>query len=203
VVLAARSQTKLDAVKVDIETPLAAKGAKAQLTCLVCDLDDLDSAQKCTEESIAMKLPLHCHYLTNNAGIMALPERAVSPSFPSRARPHRVHLHPLLRDQTPCLAPAPSWPFARPPQEGWEQALLDLPEGEGAPGFALNSKSLSISAALRLVPVLPPATTRCCSPLCSTFYVLRKRTTMASLCASVWFEKAYCCTSVRNMESPG
>jgi hypothetical protein len=25
-----------------------------------------------------------------------------------------------------------------PQQEGWGQALLDLPEGEGAPGFALN-----------------------------------------------------------------
>jgi NAD(P)-dependent dehydrogenase (short-subunit alcohol dehydrogenase family) len=76
VILAARSQTKLDAVKVDIETSLAAKGAKAQLTCLVCDLNDLDSVQKCAEEFIAMKLPLH--YLINNAGIMALPERAVT-----------------------------------------------------------------------------------------------------------------------------
>jgi hypothetical protein len=26
------------------------------------------------------------------------------------------------------------------PQEGREHALLDLPEGEGAPGFALNPK---------------------------------------------------------------
>jgi hypothetical protein len=43
------------------------------------------------------------------------------------------------------------------PQGGWEQALLDLPEGEGAPGFALYPKSLNISAALRLVPALPPA----------------------------------------------
>ena len=38
------------------------------------------------------------------------------------------------------------------PQEGWEQALLDLPEGEGAPGFAVNRKSLNFAAVLRLVP---------------------------------------------------
>jgi hypothetical protein len=40
-----------------------------------------------------------------------------------------------------ALASAPSWPFARPP-----------PQGEGVPGFALNPKSLNITAALRLVP---------------------------------------------------
>jgi hypothetical protein len=45
------------------------------------------------------------------------------------------------------------------PEEGWEQALLDLPEGEGASGFALNSKSLNILAAHELSsPSLGPYT---------------------------------------------
>lgn len=74
VILAARSQAKLDAVKADIESDLAKKGVKAQLTCLQCDLNNLDSVKKCAEAFISLKLPLH--YLINNAGIMALPTRA-------------------------------------------------------------------------------------------------------------------------------
>jgi hypothetical protein len=82
--------------------------------------------------------------------IPVIPVVTVPPPFPSRARHHRVQLQPLLRDQTrPSVRPLLAF-RSTTPQEGWEQVLLDLPKGEGAPGFALNPKSLNIAAALRL-----------------------------------------------------
>jgi hypothetical protein len=57
-----------------------------------------------------------------------------------------------------ALAPAPPLAFrSTTPQGGWEQALLDLPEGEGAPGFALNPGSLNIAAALAVPLVVQRA----------------------------------------------
>jgi hypothetical protein len=58
----------------------------------------------------------------------AEPDTIVSNSIPS-CRTRRPSARPLLAFRSTT------------PQEGWEQALLDLPEGEGAPGFALNPKS--------------------------------------------------------------
>eukprot|EP00746_Dinoflagellata_sp_MGD_P149997 gnl/MRDRNA2_/MRDRNA2_81956_c0_seq1.p1 gnl/MRDRNA2_/MRDRNA2_81956_c0~~gnl/MRDRNA2_/MRDRNA2_81956_c0_seq1.p1 ORF type:complete len:378 (-),score=74.34 gnl/MRDRNA2_/MRDRNA2_81956_c0_seq1:19-1152(-) len=74
VLMAARSMNKLEETKRYIEKDLAQKhGMKANLTCVECDLNDLESVQKCVESFKAMNLPLHM--LINNAGIMALPER--------------------------------------------------------------------------------------------------------------------------------
>jgi hypothetical protein len=76
--------------------------------------------------------PHHCAPFA----IPVIPVVVVPPSFPSRARHHRVQC---------CPTPSPpegqgALVFIRSttPQEGWEQALLDLPEGEGAPGFRFH-----------------------------------------------------------------
>jgi hypothetical protein len=75
----------------------------------------------------------------------------VPPSFPSRARHHRIQLHPLLTEGPDALAPAPPWPLARPPPKspwGGSRRCSTSPKGrEQAPGFALNPKSLNIAAA--------------------------------------------------------
>jgi hypothetical protein len=89
--------------------------------------------------------PHHCAPFAIPVIPVARCHRSSVVSQPSQAPPCPTPSPPERPD---ALAPVPSWPFAQPPpQEGWEQALLDLPEGEGAPGFALNSKPLNISAA--------------------------------------------------------
>jgi NAD(P)-dependent dehydrogenase (short-subunit alcohol dehydrogenase family) len=74
VLLAARSAKKLEETKKEIEDNIARNhGARAQVTCLECDLNDLQSVKRCAKEFESMNIPLHI--LINNAGIMALPTR--------------------------------------------------------------------------------------------------------------------------------
>jgi hypothetical protein len=102
-----------------------------------------------------------CHSRCHRSSVVSQPSQ--TPPCPTPSPPER-------RETRRPSAARPLFAFrSTTPHEGWEQALLDLPEGEGAPGFTLNSKSLNVSAALRLAPpALPPttATRCCCSPLC-------------------------------------
>lgn len=82
VVMMARSPAKLEAAKEQIlkslccdgdplSDPLLHGGHSGRLTCIQCDLEDLDSVQHAAEKFLGLGLPLHL--LVNNAGIMALP----------------------------------------------------------------------------------------------------------------------------------
>lgn len=75
VILVARSVKKLEASKAAIEKSLSGSDGllKPQLTCLQCDLDDLQSVRACAEEF--KELDLAIDILICNAGIMADPVR--------------------------------------------------------------------------------------------------------------------------------
>lgn len=74
VVLAARSAKKLEVAKKEIEASFDNSLLKPPITCLECDLDDLQSVRRCAQQFLAMKLPLDV--LICNAGVMALPKRS-------------------------------------------------------------------------------------------------------------------------------
>jgi hypothetical protein len=95
------------------------------------------TSSQVTPTSLSCRVyPHHCAPFV----IPAIPAVIVPPSFPSRARHHRVQLHPLMRGtRRPSARPLLAF-RSTTPQEGWNQALLDLPEGEGAPGFAYTSE---------------------------------------------------------------
>lgn len=74
VILAGRYTANLEDTKHTLEINIAKQtGKKAQLTCLLLDLNDLATVKAGVDTFLAMKLPLHI--LVNNAGIMAVTER--------------------------------------------------------------------------------------------------------------------------------
>lgn len=76
VVLVARNEKKLQDIAEQIKQSVTKKDALLQpkLTCLTCDLDDLNSVKGCAEQFERAKIK-ELHILVCNAGIMALPTR--------------------------------------------------------------------------------------------------------------------------------
>ncbi len=75
IVLAGRSQTKLDEAKQSI----AAETPGAQLETIICDLGSLDSVRACSAEASGRFAKIDL--LINNAGVMACPKEATADGF--------------------------------------------------------------------------------------------------------------------------